>query len=104
MQMSMSRKAFLRRFAPAGVALVAAIRSGATALAADNNTIVVSQGSDVLTLDPMLDTSPIGVNVFRNVFDALTRIEADGSVTPLLALAWIASEDTKTWEFTIRTN
>ena len=52
----------------------------------------------------MLDTSPIGVNVFRNVFDALTRIEADGSVTPLLAVSWSASEDTKTWEFTIRTN
>ena len=61
--MSMSRKAFLRRFAPAGVALVAAIRSGATVLAADNDTIVVSQGSDVLTLDPTLDTSPIGINV-----------------------------------------
>jgi peptide/nickel transport system substrate-binding protein len=104
MQMSMSRKTFLRRFAPAGVALVAAIRSGATVLAADNDTIVVSQGSDVLTLDPTLDTSPIGINVFRNVFDALTRIDADGSVSPLLAESWTTSEDTKTWEFTIRAN
>src|SRR6476661_7771740 len=104
MQMSMSRKAFLRRFAPAGVALVAAIRSGATVLAADNDTIVVSQGSDVLTLDPTLDTSPIGINVFRNVFDALTRIDADGSVSPLLAESWTVSEDTKIWEFAIRSN
>ena len=48
-----------------------------------------------------LDTSPISVNVFRNVFDALTRIEADGSVSPLLAVSWSASEDTKTWEFVI---
>ena len=64
----------------------------------------MSQGSDVLTLDPMLDTSPISINVFRNVFDALTRIGADGAVVPLLAESWTASEDTRTWEFTIRAN
>src|SRR4249920_2541298 len=100
--MPMSRRAFLPGMALTGAALIAA--RPFPAFAAENNTIVVSQGSDVLTLDPMLDTSPIGVNVFRNVFDALTRIEADGSVTPLLAVSWSASEDTKTWEFTIRTN
>ena len=100
--MPMSRRAFLPGMALTGAALIAA--RPFSAFAAENNTIVVSQGSDVLTLDPMLDTSPIGVNVFRNVFDALTRIEADGSVTPLLAVSWSASEDTKTWEFTIRTN
>jgi peptide/nickel transport system substrate-binding protein len=90
-----------------GMALAGATLIGATpfaALAADKDTIVVSQGSDVLTLDPMLDTSPIGINVFRNVFDALTRIDADGSVVPLLAVSWRASDDTRTWEFTIRTN
>ncbi len=100
--MPMSRRAFLPGMALTGAALIAA--RPFAGFAADNNTIVVSQGSDVLTLDPMLDTSPIGVNVFRNVFDALTRIEPDGSVAPLLAVSWSASEDTKTWEFTIRTN
>ena len=102
--MSMSRKTFLRTWVPGSVALAAAVADGASVFAADDDTIVVSQGSDVLTLDPMIDTSPIGVNVFRNVFDALTRIEADGSVSPLLAESWIASEDTQTWEFAIRTN
>ena len=102
--MLMSRMTFLRRVVPGSVALIAAIKSGAIVSAADNNTIVVSQGSDVLTLNPMLDTSPIGVNVFRNIFDALTRIEADGSVSPLLAESWTASEDTQTWEFSIKTN
>ena len=100
--MPMSRRTFLPGLALTGAALITA--RPFSGFAADSNTIVVSQGSDVLTLDPMLDTSPIGVNVFRNVFDALTRIEADGSVTPLLAVSWSASEDTKTWEFTIRTN
>lgn len=104
---------FAIRFKPPrlrGAALLALLALGASAFgasahAADRaSTIVVSQGSDVLTLDPMLDTSPISLNVFRNIFDALTRIAADGSVTPLLAESWTASEDTKTWEFTIRSN
>ena len=102
--MSMSRMTFLRRWLPSGVAFAAAIADGASVFAAGNDTIVVSQGSDVLTLDPTLDTSPIGINVFRNVFDALTRIEADGSVAPLLAESWTVSEDTKIWEFAIRSN
>jgi peptide/nickel transport system substrate-binding protein len=86
------------------VTVAAMVALAPPASAADPDTIVVSQGSDVLTLDPMLDTSPISINVFRNVFDALTRIGADGSVAPLLAESWTASEDTRTWEFTIRTN
>ena len=88
-----------------GTAALAFLAMGTPAPAADRaTTIVVSQGSDVLTLDPMLDTSPISVNVFRNIFDALTRIAANGSVTPLLAESWTTSEDTKTWEFKIRGN
>src|SRR5262249_19341498 len=100
--MPISRRTFLPGAALTGAALMTA--RPFSVLAADNNTIVVSQGSDVLTLNPMLDTSPIGVNVFRNIFDALTRIDVDGSVVPLLAISWNASEDTKTWEFSIRTN
>ena len=100
--MPMSRRALLPGMALAGAFL--SQRRPISALAADSDTIVVSQGSDVLTLDPMLDTSPIGVNVFRNVFDALTRIDSDGSVVPLLATSWSASEDVRTWQFTIRTD
>ena len=51
-----------------GMAALAFLAMGTPAPAADRpTTIVVSQGSDVLTLDPMLDTSPISVNVFRNI-------------------------------------
>jgi peptide/nickel transport system substrate-binding protein len=64
--------------------------------------IVVAQTSDVLTLDPRLDTSPIGLNVFQNVFDQLTKIEADGSVAPLMASKWESSPDLKIWTFTLR--
>jgi peptide/nickel transport system substrate-binding protein len=102
--MPMSRMTFLREWLPGSAAFAATIANGASVFAADRDTLVVSQGSDVLTLDPTLDTSPISINVFRNVFDALTRIEADGSISPLLAESWTVSEDTKIWEFTIRTN
>ena len=78
-----------------GAVLLALLTLGTPALAADRtSTVVVAQGSDVLTLDPMLDTSPISINVFRNIFDALTRIAADGSVTPLLAESWKWESDT----------
>ncbi len=97
--MPISRRTLLPGLMLSGSALIA---GRIPAFAAAAGTIVVSQGSDVLTLDPGLDTSPIGINVFRNVFDTLTRIEADGSVAPLLALSWTAAADAKTWEFTIR--
>ena len=97
------RVANLKQLSLCGAAMLALLSTGAPAPAADrDSTNVVSQGSDVLTLDPMLDTSPISLNVFRNIFDALTRIAADGSVAPQLAESWTTSEDTKTWEFKIR--
>ncbi|AMN44043.1 ABC transporter substrate-binding protein [Rhodoplanes sp. Z2-YC6860] len=93
----------LKRLSIFGAAALAFLALDAPAPAADrDSTLIVSQGSDVLTLDPMLDTSPISLNVFRNIFDALTRIAADGSVAPQLAESWTTSEDTKTWDFKIR--
>ena len=35
---------------------------------AQTGTIVVAQSSDVLTLDPSVDTSPISLNVFKNIY------------------------------------
>lgn len=66
--------------------------------------IVVGQTSDVLTLDPSLDTSPIGLNVLQNIFDQLSVIEADGSVGSGLATKWGSTPDLKTWTFNIRPN
>ena len=49
------------------IATVAILSFGAIAptFAADKNTVTVSQASDVLTLDPMLDTSPISAEPRR---------------------------------------
>lgn len=72
-----------------------------TGQAAGTGRITVALPSDVLTLDPSKDTSPIGLNVFKNVFDQLTDIRADGSVGPLLAESWNSS-DGVTWTFKLR--
>jgi peptide/nickel transport system substrate-binding protein len=73
------------------------------AFAQDTQTrLVVAQPSDTLTLDPSVDTSPISLNIFKNIYDQLTDIAADGSVAPLLATEWEASDDAKVWTFTIK--
>ena len=72
--------------------------------AAQGSKITVSQVSDVLTLDPTVDSSAIGINVFLNLYDQLTDIRADGSVGPLLAESWESSDEQKTWVFKVRSD
>lgn len=93
----------IRKFA--GAALVsAALAFGHPAATAAEGTVTIAMASDVPSLDPTLDTSPIGQNVRLNVFDQLTQIAPDGSVEPRLAKSWEVSEDGKTWTFTLRTD
>ena len=74
------------------------------AFAAGRDRLVVAQGSDVLTLNPSADSSPISINVFHNIFDALADIAPDGKVVPRLATHWESSPDATVWTFTIRQN
>jgi peptide/nickel transport system substrate-binding protein len=91
------------RYATVGL-VGAGLAIGVTAIAGaqGKSSVTVAQSSDVLTLDPSVDTSPISLNLFKNVFDQLTDIKADGSVGPLLATAWSSSDDAKEWTFTIK--
>jgi len=85
-----------------GAALSAfALALGTTGALAQSE-ITVAQSSDVRTLDPSVDTSPISLNVFQNVYDALTEIAADGSVQPKLATEWTSNADSTEWTFSIR--
>jgi peptide/nickel transport system substrate-binding protein len=91
------------------LALVAALASFslvATDAAAQRaeNMITVAQASDTLTLDPSVDTSPISLNLFQNIFDQLTEIGADGSINPKLATEWTSNADSTEWVFSIRTD
>lgn len=66
--------------------------------------VTIAMQSDIPSLDPTIDTSPLGQNVRLNVYDQLTEISADGTVIPRLATSWEASADALTWTFTLREN
>lgn len=98
----MSPKTNLRRLA--GATAVALSLLLATGLAGAQARLAVAQSSDVFTLDPSMDISATGLNVLQNIFAALTSIETDGSVKPLIAKSWKASPHALTWTFTLADN
>jgi len=54
-------------------------------------------------LDPSAGAaSAIAEVVQYNIFETLTKINADSKITPLLAESWTASLDLKTWTFKLR--
>ena len=55
-----------------------------------------------LSLDPTRETTIHGMNVFLNVFDQLTAINSDGSVSTRLASALELSPDATVWTVTLR--
>lgn len=105
----LTRRAFVYRFGlgTAGLLVACTQTSSPTApkpstgQAAGTGRVTVALPSDVLTLDPSKDTSPVSLNVFKNVFDQLTDIRSDGSIGPLLAESWNSS-DGVTWTFKLR--
>ncbi|HYJ98560.1 MAG TPA: ABC transporter substrate-binding protein, partial [Burkholderiaceae bacterium] len=54
-------------------------------------------------LDPTIAPSAaIGQIVHYNIFEGLTKINADGAITPLLAESWIMDPDGKSYTFKLR--
>ncbi|WP_169195418.1 ABC transporter substrate-binding protein [Devosia sp. MC1541] len=72
------------------------------AFAADKTSVTAALVAEPVSLNPIYDTSLPALNVFYNVFDQLTGIDASGAVVPRLADAWAASEDLMTWTFNLR--
>ena len=92
------------RSAWGGMILAASLPWAALPLVAhaQETKVVVAQSADVPTLDPTATTSSLGNNVYQNVFDHLTTIAADGSVTPRLGEKWDIADKAKVWTFKIR--
>lgn len=87
----------------AAVALLAGCAGGAAAGGdVDTSTITVAQPADLTTIDPVIDNGLFSTNVFHALYDQLTVVEGDGSLSPRLATEWIGSEDAKSWTFTLR--
>lgn len=63
--------------------------------------IVIAQPADATTLDPGKSTQVLTVNYFFNLYDTLTRWDADLKLQPALATSW-RNVDPTTWEFKLR--
>jgi len=63
--------------------------------------ITIAQPADATTMDPGRSTQVLTVNYFVNLYDTLTRWDADLKLQPGLATAWKTNDDT-TWEVTLR--
>ena len=74
------------------------------ALAQDRkDALVIGMALEPPGLDPTAGAaSAIGEIVLYNIFETLTKINADGSVTPLLAESWEVSPDLKTYTFRLK--
>lgn len=63
--------------------------------------LVISEMSDVVSLDPHGNNDVPSSNVRYNIYDSLTQLNADMEVEPGLATEWEQVDD-NTWSFTLR--
>lgn len=67
------------------------------------DTLVLAMTLEPPGLDPTAGAAAaIGEVVHYNVFETLTKINGDSSITPLLAQSWTVTPDNKTWAFKLR--
>jgi peptide/nickel transport system substrate-binding protein len=61
----------------------------------------ISQGSDLISLDPYYKLESPSFTIQRNIFDPLVDYDANIKMTPCLAESWRLKDPTH-WEFTLR--
>src|SRR5499433_3900228 len=74
----------------------------APAWAASPGTVVVAQGVDPTTLDPMNHQETPAANLARNIFDTLLERDQELQIQPALAVAMPKLVAPTTWEFKLR--
>ncbi len=87
------------------LAAFALIGSGAAAGAEPRDTITLGMTIEPAGLDPTI-AAPVAIGqvVWQNLFEGLTRIDAEGKVLPQLAKDWTVSEDGRTITFRLQDN
>jgi len=96
---AIDRRTFLRHAAWLGAAVPLAGCGAAPPLSADRLRFVCAIQP---IADPALSAWTEASNLYRNALEFLTRVDADNIVRPGLAQSWSASDDLKTWVFTLR--
>ena len=67
------------------------------------DSIVLGMALEPVGLDPTAAAASSIAEVTQyNIFETLTKINADGSVTPMLAESWEVSPDLRTYTFRLR--
>ncbi|MDO9285174.1 MAG: ABC transporter substrate-binding protein [Aquabacterium sp.] len=86
-----------------GLPLAASLAPGAVLAQGRKDTLVLAMTLEPPGLDPTAGAAAaIGEVVHYNVLETLTKIRADSSIAPLLALSWTVTPDNKTWAFKLR--
>ncbi len=100
----MKRRAFTQSITLASVAAASLSSLPLHTLAqSKKDTLTLGMTLEPPGLDPTAGAaSAIAEVVLYNIFETLTKINADGSVTPLLAEAWEVSPDLRTYTFKLR--
>ena len=63
--------------------------------------LVISEASDIVSLDPHGNNDVPSSNVRNNIYETLTYLDEDMEVQPRLSTEWEEIDDT-TWEFTLK--
>lgn len=101
--MPLTRRDFACSTLAHAVPLVGMVAPAAVHAQGVQRAIAVSLSLEPPTLDPtMAASASIGEVVHYNVLEGLTKIEENGTVSPLLAKAWTRSYDGKTYTFVLR--
>ncbi len=82
--------------------LVALLTLSSPAWAAPSGSVVVAQGVDPTTLDPMNHQETPAANLARNIFDTLLERDQDLKIQPALAIEMPKLVAPTTWEFKLR--
>ena len=70
---------------------------------AGKNTLTIGMPLEPPGLDPTSGAASAIAEITQyNIFETLTKVNADGSVTPMLAESWTSSPDMKTFVFKLR--
>ncbi|MCC7103574.1 MAG: hypothetical protein IT307_00390 [Chloroflexi bacterium] len=75
--------------------------TGPAKAGAPGGRLVVAQGADPASLDPLQQTGLVEASVYGNVFEALLSLDASGTLGPGLAESYRALDE-RTWEFKLR--
>jgi peptide/nickel transport system substrate-binding protein len=86
----------------ARILAITVLCAGSFALAVPDDFLIILLPQEIVTTDPMFVDDSSDEVIRGNVYEGLGEIGVDGSVTPLLASDWEASEDGAQYTFTLR--